>query len=87
MCVCVRVRFLEGVRLSRIRLLLFCTAVIGAAHGCDTSTAHMDDIPAGSLKFLFNGQQSHELGFLNDKIGAFAVIVAVIISFVLVCMS
>lgn len=50
-------------------------AGIGGAHGCDTSTSHSDAVPAGSLKFHYNGV--NELGGLNNKIGAYGVIVVV----------
>lgn len=50
-------------------------AGIGGAHSLDSSTAHADAVPAGSLKFHYNGV--NELGGGDTKIGAFGILTVV----------
>lgn len=47
--------------------------VIGASHGVDDSTAHMDSVPSGSLKFHFPSSSAESF---NGGVGAFATVSA-----------
>lgn len=56
---------------------------LGAAHGCDNSTAHASAIPAGALKYHFLAPNTNDDNDdFNAKVGAFGVITVDKTSFV-----